>query len=173
MPRGRPVRSDKNRERFCQELAEHGNVTRASKAISSAHSTVYEWKADDPVFAAAWADAIAQYTKVLEAEADRRAKEGVEEPVFYQGQVVGYVKKYSDILLMFRLKKLDPDGYKERVAQESKVSAEVSVKGTPEQETARINDLLRQLGEIGVYSDGAIRDASRDERTARESAPVA
>ncbi len=34
----------------------------------------------------------------------RRAKDGVAEPVFYQGQVVGETRRYSDTLAMFILK---------------------------------------------------------------------
>jgi hypothetical protein len=74
----------------------------------------------------------------MEAEADRRAMEGTVEPVFYQGQPAGFwydaesnvvpagnalavrfeqhgVRKFSDSLLMFRLKALKPEKYRERV----------------------------------------------------------
>jgi hypothetical protein len=40
----------------------------------------------------------------LEREAWRRAVEGFDEPVHYQGEVVGYVKKYSDRMLELLLK---------------------------------------------------------------------
>ncbi len=43
--------------------------------------------------------------------------EGVEEPVrWYKGEAGGMVRKYSDVLLIFLLKGLRPDKYKDRVA---------------------------------------------------------
>lgn len=41
----------------------------------------------------------------LESEAIRRAKVGIEEGVYYQGEVVGYETKYSDTLMTLLLKK--------------------------------------------------------------------
>ena len=45
---------------------------------------------------------------VLEREILRRAVEGTDRDVYYKGQVVGQERQYSDNLLMFRAKKLDP-----------------------------------------------------------------
>lgn len=39
---------------------------------------------------------------------------GVDEPVYYQGRSVGRVKRYSDVLLIFLLKGIRPDVYRER-----------------------------------------------------------
>lgn len=55
-----------------------------------------------------------RYVETLEAAADDRAIKGVDEPVYYEGEVVGHKKKYSDALLMFRLKGLNPERYAER-----------------------------------------------------------
>jgi hypothetical protein len=43
-----------------------------------------------------------------EKEIRRRAIEGVDRPIIYQGQITGTYKEYSDNLLMFITKKLDP-----------------------------------------------------------------
>ncbi len=57
-----------------------------------------------------------QAADVLEAEAHRRAVEGVEEAVgWYKGEAGGTVRKYSDVLLIFLLKSLQPERYRERV----------------------------------------------------------
>jgi len=45
---------------------------------------------------------------VVEAEINRRAIEGVDHPVIHQGVITDTYKTYSDNLLMFRAKKLDP-----------------------------------------------------------------
>ena len=48
------------------------------------------------------------YLGSMEAEADRRAMEGGDHPVIHQGKITATYKQYSDNLLMFRMKKLDP-----------------------------------------------------------------
>ncbi len=50
--------------------------------------TAYEWREADPEFAAGWDRALAVGFTALEDEAARRAYEGVDEPVIYQGQLV-------------------------------------------------------------------------------------
>jgi hypothetical protein len=58
----------------------------------------------DKEFAASMADALKEGADRLEDEALRRAKDGVDEPRFYQGEVCGYVRKYSDTLAILLLK---------------------------------------------------------------------
>jgi hypothetical protein len=65
-------------------------------------STLYLRRRPDESFADAMADALETGTDLLENEALRRAKEGVAR--FYEGEVCGYVRKYSDTLLIFLLK---------------------------------------------------------------------
>ena len=50
----------------------------------------------------------------LEDEAVRRAVDGVDEQVFYQGKACGVVRKYSDTLLIFLLKGRRPERYRDR-----------------------------------------------------------
>ena len=45
----------------------------------------------------------------LDAEINRRAIEGVDHPVIYKGEITTTYKEYSDNLLMFRAKRLDPE----------------------------------------------------------------
>ncbi len=53
---------------------------------------------------------------LLESEAYKRAVHGWNEPVgWYMGQAGGMVRKYSDVLLIFLLKGIRPDKYRERV----------------------------------------------------------
>jgi hypothetical protein len=51
---------------------------------------------------------------VLEAEAVRRAVQGVDEAVYFQGEQVGTRRRYSDLLLIFLLKGMRPDKFRER-----------------------------------------------------------
>jgi hypothetical protein len=45
----------------------------------------------------------------------RRCKDGVEEPRFYEGEVCGHVRKYSDTLAIFLLQARRPEKYSDKV----------------------------------------------------------
>jgi hypothetical protein len=103
---------------FLAALAETCSVSHACRAVGIVRTTAYDWRREDPVFAAAWERAKAVGVAALEDEAVRRAHEGVDEPVFYQGRASGTVRKYSDTLLIFLLKGHKPETYRERVSNE-------------------------------------------------------
>ena len=94
---------------------ETGNVRLTCKAAGVGRSSHYRWLEKDPEYRAAFDLAKLQAADVLEAEAHRRAVEGVEEPVgWYKGVAGGTVRRYSDNLLMFLLKGARPEQYRER-----------------------------------------------------------
>ncbi|MBI4497074.1 MAG: hypothetical protein HY689_04140, partial [Chloroflexi bacterium] len=74
---------------FLARYAQLGNLALAAEQAAVSKRVVHHWKATDPAFAEAFAEAQAQAVEVLEAEARRRAVEGVEEPVFQGGKQVG------------------------------------------------------------------------------------
>ncbi|MES2459876.1 MAG: hypothetical protein V4671_04775 [Armatimonadota bacterium] len=96
-------------------LAKTGNVTAAAKAAKIDRSTHYEWMQSDSSYVIAAQDAIEAAGDNLEEEARRRAEAGYMEPVYYGGEKVGSVRKYSDALLIFLLKGAKPEKYKERI----------------------------------------------------------
>lgn len=98
---------------FVKALGHHGNVSKALHAAQASRAWIYEKRERDIEFADAFERARRCGLEVLKDEAHRRAYEGVREPVFYQGEVVAHVQKYSDILLMFLIKQADPS-YRER-----------------------------------------------------------
>ena len=72
-------------------------------------STHYRWLQQDPEYRKAVDIAKEEAADNLEAEAYRRAVEGVEKPVgWYKGKPGGYAREYSDVLLMFLLKAQPP-----------------------------------------------------------------
>ncbi len=74
----------------------------------------------------------------LEAEAYRRAVEGVEKPTgWYRGVAGGVVREYSDSLLMFLLKGIRPDKYKDRVEFKGAL-ASIDLNKLPDELLARI-----------------------------------
>jgi hypothetical protein len=101
--------SKKKRRLFLDILSKTGQVTEAARAVGyTSTQYLHLLRRNDEEFAEQWALAVEGAKDVLEAEAVRRAHEGVLEPDYYKGSVVGYTPKYSDTLLMFVLKKLDP-----------------------------------------------------------------
>lgn len=72
---------------FLEALADTGNVSQACRSAGVSTTTVYALKKKDADFAAAWDQAEEDAADTLEAEARRRAVQGVQEPVVYQGQL--------------------------------------------------------------------------------------
>ena len=118
-PSGRAASSKRRinsmQRRFLAAYAECGTVTYAAKASGVSRRSHSNWMLRDPEYAAAFAEAHEQANEALENEARRRAIEGVEEPAgWYQGKPGGYVKRYSDMLLMFLLNANAPHKFKHR-----------------------------------------------------------
>lgn len=106
---------EKKAPKFLKELRENGGfIGKACEAVGISKPSVYAWREDDPAFAAEWDRAIDLATEDLEREARRRALNGVEEPVFYQGEECGRIRKYSDTLLMFTIKARKPE-YRDKI----------------------------------------------------------
>ncbi len=101
---------------FLAAFRETGNVRLACEVAKVGRSSHYRWREKDTEYREAFDLAKEDATDVLEAEAHRRAVEGWEEAVgWYKGEAGGTVRKYSDVLLIFLLKSLRPDKYRERV----------------------------------------------------------
>src|SRR5215217_265766 len=65
------------RRRWLDAFRVSGNVSHACRQAGVSRSALYEWRASDPAFAAAMAEAGEEATDLLEEEARRRAIEGV------------------------------------------------------------------------------------------------
>ena len=98
---------------FLAAFAETGLVIEAAKEVGVGRSTVYDERQRNETFALAWAEIEEWTTEEMEQEARRRAVIGVEEPIYYKGELQGHVRKYSDPLLIFMLKARRPEVYRE------------------------------------------------------------
>lgn len=103
---------------FCEALAETGNITKSCEISGLPRRTAYDARNADPDFRAKWDAAIDLGTDGLEDEAVRRGREGCDKPVYQGGKLVGYVREYSDALLVTMLKARRPEKFKDRVASE-------------------------------------------------------
>lgn len=127
---------------FCAALAETGIVRRACDAVSITRQTAYNWRDDDPEFAAAWERALKIGVSALEDEAHRRAFEGTDEPVYYNGSECGSVRKYSDTLAIFLLKAHAPEKYRENTRMELTGANGGPVQISDTERAARISAIL-------------------------------
>jgi hypothetical protein len=100
-------------QRFIEALADTGSVQIASLGNGMSAESAYRLRRrpGGEAFDAAWDAAMAVATRRLADAAFERALEGVEQPVFWKGDVVGTRRQPSDRLLMFLLKHHDPLTY--------------------------------------------------------------
>lgn len=170
---------------FLAAFAECGTVRHAAEAVGVDRSTAFRWLQNDPEFKAAFDDAEQQAADALEREARRRAIEGVNEPVIWQGQMTMVedpetgeerpltVKKYSDTLLIFLLKGAKPEKYRERaevsgpgggpIQTQAEVRAEVTPSEPPisdEERAKLLLDAARRAGLLGAGGDPAADSAA-------------
>ena len=128
---------------FLATFATNGQVVKSAGIVGIDWSSHYYWLAHDPEYVEAYKLANVIYADALEAECSRRGMEGIEEPVFQAGREVGVVRKYSDLLLIFRTKGALPGKYADRV-------------------TINIEDQVRQIAqEMGVNPDEAVLEAQK------------
>ena len=84
---------------------------------------MYEWKEKDEAWRDSWEQAWHLGVDALEEEALRRGVEGFLEPVWYNGEIVGHRRKYSDNLLIFMLKGRRPGTFRDNASIEHSVQA--------------------------------------------------
>ena len=134
------IRHPKKRA-FLAAMASTASVVRAAEIVGMDRTNHYVWFKNDPDYAAAFETARMQGVDVLEAEAVRRAFEGVAKPIFHGGKraidvvqnpdgsvkrdaagkpigIPAAVREYSDTLLIFMLKGRNPAVFGDRQKQE-------------------------------------------------------
>jgi hypothetical protein len=117
----RTARRAASKKQFLAAFEHCGRIDKAAEQCGAGRTTVYRWMHSDPDFADALELARAKALTVLEDEAFQRAKDGVTEPVYQNGKLVGAIQKYSNTLLIFLLKCWGPKRYGDR--QRHEVSA--------------------------------------------------
>lgn len=99
---------------YLKLLESHWTPGVALKAVGVHRSMLYIWRETDAAFLVAEQQVKDGIADALEAEAVKRAYKGVRKPVFQGGLLAGHVTEYSDQLLMFLLKAMRPDRFRER-----------------------------------------------------------
>lgn len=98
---------------FIHALRIMGNVWRAAKYAKIDRTCVYDAYDRDAEFRKAWDAAEEESADRLEAEAWRRAHDGIDKPIYYEGRRVDCIKEYSDTLLTLLLRARRPAKFRE------------------------------------------------------------
>jgi hypothetical protein len=105
---------------FLESFVTVGTITHAAASAGVERQRHYEWLEADPDYTVAFEAAQDAAAEVLVREARRRAVEGVDEAIVYQGKIQqdatgqpASVKRFSDILLIFLMKGAMPEVYRD------------------------------------------------------------
>lgn len=90
---------------FLRALGRTGKIERACKLAGISRESARKMRNAYPSFAAAWDRALAKAEPTLEQIAVDRAVNGVSEPVYHGGEVVGHRTRYSDSLMRDALRR--------------------------------------------------------------------
>jgi uncharacterized protein YbjQ (UPF0145 family) len=119
---------------FLAAYAVCGVIGKAADASGVGRNCHARWMEDED-YAKAFSDAQEQAVEVLEAEARRRATDGLVRFKFHQGEPVKhpvtgepyYELEYSDTLLIFLLKGARPEKYRERMDIHGQIEGAASI----------------------------------------------
>lgn len=115
-------------EAFLDNLAQTGLINESSAKAGLSHYTIRRLRKAEEEFEEMIAEAMDDYRELLVREADRRARIGVDEPVYSQklGVRIGVIRKYSDRLMELMLKRHIPE-FRDKFEGEIKVTGGVLI----------------------------------------------
>ena len=108
---------------FLRLFEQYGQKALAAEGAGVTLRQVATQLKEDAAFAERVEAALERFRDRLEVEAHRRATEGVEEPVYQRGALVGTVTRYSDSLLLALLRR------HRKVEYSDKAELDVTMKG--------------------------------------------
>lgn len=111
----------KQRE-YLELLAQHGLKTHACRLLNVSREMVRYERKHNPAFAELEDEALNFFNEGLEEEAIRRARDGVDKPVFYKGVECGSIREFSDRLMEVLLTGRIPDKYGKQLKGETNVN---------------------------------------------------
>ena len=95
------------RLKFLEALAQTGNVQASAYFVQRTRQSAYDLRRRDPDFARAWLAALVLAREEAQDKLQERAIEGIEEEIFYHGEVVATRRRYDSRLLLAHLARLD------------------------------------------------------------------
>ncbi len=111
----------KQREYF-ELLAEHGLKAHACRTLNISREALRLERQKNPAFAELETEALEYFNEKLESEAIRRARDGVDKPIYYKGVKVDTVREFSDRLMEVLLTGRIPEKYGKQLKGDTNVS---------------------------------------------------
>ncbi|WP_255551968.1 hypothetical protein [Erythrobacter crassostreae] len=107
--------TEERQHAFIDALADTGSVAAACKTVDMSTEGAYYLRRQPHAesFRAAWAAALDLGVQRIEDVAMDRALNGVDEPLYSYGKLIGTRKRYNDRLLMFMLRNRAPERFAE------------------------------------------------------------
>jgi hypothetical protein len=150
---------------FLESLAAGNTIMQAARVAGLAPSTFYLLRDTDPAFAMQWAEALEAGIQVMEAEAFRRAVQGTEKPIVSGGEIVTWVREFSDTLLIFLLKARRPHVYREMAAQPGGTQQHLHLHGLSDEQRRAVLQLALNGAATQEFDDHDDGNAARDADT--------
>lgn len=118
------------KDEYVRLLAETGALNKCALAINLTLSTVRTHRKQDKDFGKACEDALDVFRDKIDLAVYHRGVEGWMEAVWFQGLIVGYVRKYSDSMLAMFAKRHNP-AYREKFEIDANIRAAALVVTAP------------------------------------------
>lgn len=106
-------------EPFLAELCRHGLIHTAARAVGTTPRQVSKYREGNETFEEYVQQALEESNDILELEARRRAVDGIEKGVYYQGVQVATETVYSDSLLVKMLEAKRKQEFSSRIQVEA------------------------------------------------------
>jgi hypothetical protein len=156
------------RAQFLDRLAQDGNVLAACALVGLSREAAYRLRRRDPLFARAWAAAQALAREASAQVLACRAIDGIEEEIWYRGEVVGTRRRYDSRLLLAHMARLDKlaedEGAVEDAARFDELLACVAGEPIPEELRAEAGELpLDRAACLQMKADLAAEETPDDE----------
>ena len=134
--------TEARQERYFAVLRETGEHEHAREEVGITAGAIHRTRKKNADFAEAEQEALRVYRATVGLEIHRRGVEGVQEPIFFNGVIVGWITRYSDQLLALHAKRHIPE-YGDRVTVDNQHSGTL--------------DLMTVLGELPPELRQALR----------------
>ncbi len=106
-------------------LEETGRPATARRCVPVTNYMVDAWREKIDHFTDLEGEALEGFKAKLHDEAIKRAVDGWDEPVFYKGEVAGYIQRKSDRILELMMKGHMPETFGDKLAVDQRISAGV------------------------------------------------
>jgi len=129
-PENRLVSTRQRQKAFLKAYAECCTIAGAAQLCGLSRDEHYHWLKKSPQYFTIFKDIQARVSELVESVAIHRAVYGWMEPVYYQGNPCGQVRRYDGGLMQFILRGMMPEKYSSKVEMSGPEGGPVQVKVT-------------------------------------------